>query len=114
MEDCRKMAHAPIDKTPPKNSVHGQAVPPVTFDTGHASAGVTAELRFAAVGAGEANISRRFVSSAFHQRNNPLRSNFVTRKSGTKPSYNSRQPALRLAKCPVANRRLASATRRRL
>src|SRR2546430_5587272 len=46
--------------------------------------------RLAGVGAGEANISRRFVSSAFHQRNSPFRSNFVTRKSGTKPSYNSR------------------------
>src|SRR5207253_9263998 len=59
-------------------------------------------------------ISRRFVSSAFHQRNNPLRSNFVTRKSGTKPSYSSRQPTLCLAKRPVAKRRFASATRRRL
>src|SRR5438552_3942876 len=97
-----------------QNSVHSKAVPPVALRAGHASSGVPASLRLAGVVAGEANISRRFVSSAFHQRNNPLRSNFVTRKSGTKPSYSSRQPALCLAKWPVANRRLASATRRRL
>src|SRR5438034_1566415 len=114
MEDCRKVTHAPIDKAPPENSVHGEAVPPVALHAGHASTGVAAEFRLAGVAAGEANISRRLVSSAFHQRNNPLRSSFVTRKSGTKPSYNSRQLALRLAKCPVANRRFASATRRRL
>src|SRR5256885_11561855 len=94
MECRREIAHAPIDKSAPENSVHGEAVPPAPLRAGHASAGATPEFRFAGTAAVEANISRRFVSSAFHQRNNPLRSNFVTRKSGTNPSYNSRQPAL--------------------
>src|SRR5439155_10529099 len=84
-----------------QNSVHGEAVPSVALRAGHTSIGATADWRLAGVAAGEANINRRFVSSAFHQRNSPLRSNFITRESGTKPSYNSRQPALRLAKCPV-------------
>ncbi|MEY2555637.1 MAG: hypothetical protein QOF93_781, partial [Verrucomicrobiota bacterium] len=98
MEKPRKLAHRPIDKFSPENSVHGQPVPPASLSAGHASAGVTADLGLAGAVAVEANISRRFVSSAFHQRNNPLRSNFVTRKSGTNPSYNSRQPALCFAK----------------
>src|SRR5438094_561157 len=114
MQNRRKVAHTPINEAPPKDSAHSKAVPPVALRAGHASTGVPASLRLAGVVAGEANISRRFVSSAFHQRNNPLRSNFVTRKSGTKPSYSSRQPTLCLAKRPVAKRRLASATRRRL
>src|ERR1700731_5123577 len=105
MEDRRKLAHCPIDKFSPENSVHGQSVPPASIGAGHAPGGATAELCFAAVVAGEANISRRFVNSAFHQRNNPFRSNFVTRKSGTNPSYNPRQPELCRAKCPVARRR---------
>src|SRR5882724_5176106 len=108
MQNRRKISHTPIDEAPPKNSVHSKAVPPVALRAGHASSGLPASLRLPGVVAGEANISRRFVSSAFHQRNNPLRSNFVTRKSGTKPSYSSRQPALCLAKWPVANRRLAA------
>ena len=102
MQNRRKIAHTPIEEAPPKNSVHSKPVPPVALRAGHASSGVPASLRLAGVVAGKANISRRFVSSAFHQRNNPLRSDFVTRKSGTKPSYNSRQPALCLAKWPVA------------
>src|SRR5260370_1357277 len=103
MKNCRKIAHAPIDKFSPKNSVHGESVPPVAFRTGHASAGATAEFRFAAVVAGAANISRRFVSSAFHQRNNPLRSNFVTRRSGTKLL---RKGLLRWWKAELTNLRL--------
>src|SRR5260370_33122846 len=97
-----------------KNSVHGEAVPPVALRSRHTSIGATADRRLVGAAAGEANINRRFVSSAFHQRNSPLRSKFITRQSATKPSDNSRQPAMRLAKCPVASRRLASATRRRL
>src|SRR5438552_8732894 len=114
MQNRRKIAHTPIDEAPPKNSVHSKAVPPMALRAGHASSGVPASLRLAGVAAGDENIIRKFVSSAFHQRNNPLRSNFVTRKSGMKPSYSLRQAALCLAKWPVASRRLASATRRRL
>src|SRR5947207_12896372 len=98
MQNRRKVAHTPINEAPPKDSVHSKAVPPVALRAGHASTGVPASLRLAGVVAGEATISRSFVSSAFHQRNNPLRSNFVTRNSGHKPECSSRQPTLRRAK----------------
>ena len=71
----------------------------------HASAGALAEVRGAEVETGDAIMSRRLISSAFHQRNNPLRSRRATRRSGTKPSYNSRQPPLCLAKYPTVCRR---------
>src|SRR4051794_37605810 len=107
------MAHSPIDKTSPKNSVDGKVAPPVTFAASHASAVDAVGGSFNGSAAGETNISRRFANSAFHQRNNPFRNNLVTRKSGTNPSYNSRQPELFRVIRPVARLCFAKATRRR-
>jgi hypothetical protein len=75
--------------------VNGKIAPPASFASGHNAWAVdTADVSFGDSAIGGANISRKFVSSAFHQRNNPFRNNFVTRKSGTNPSYNSRQPEM--------------------
>ena len=50
----------------------------------HASTDEAAGLCFVEMRAVDLNINRKFVISAFHQRNNPFRNNFVTRASGTR------------------------------
>src|SRR5437868_12627110 len=94
----------PIDQSSPDNSFNREALPPAprpAYEGGiqlQASAAAAGVGSVTVTGWGDANMRRRLISSAFHQRNNPFRSNLATRLSGTKPSYNSRQPSLRFPK----------------
>src|SRR5438874_13507175 len=92
MQPGRQVKGRPIDKFSPDHALDGKTAPPrpvLIFErrlTAHASTVAGAEFCVPGTGADETNIKRKFVSSAFHQRNNPLRKCFMMRESGTKPS----------------------------